>query len=485
MSAPSHPGGPGGPGGPRPSVRTPLPADSAAPMGRNPTQPPGSGRAPTQPPGRFPTQPPGAAGPPRNPQGGGPPRAGSPGPMAGGGAPGRYPTTPPGVGGPPPGVRPPGGPGGMPSPLPLPKKKKEKTGESKNKIDRFLKMMNERGASDLHLSVGNPPMLRASGQIEPVRFRRLSNRDFISFIEPITPPHISKQFLQTGDADFSYEVEGLARFRVNLFMQERGYGAVFRIIPTKLMTLEQLGLPPAIRKVVGLNRGLVLVTGPTGSGKSTTLSAIINEINATRGMHIVTIEDPIEFVHPNKKSILTQREVGGNTHSFSDALLAAVREDPNLILVGEMRDLETISLALHAASTGVLVFGTLHTNSAPKTIDRIVNVFPDEEASSVRNMLGETLKAVVSQQLLRKKGGGRVAALEIMFSTPGMATIIRDGKTHQLTSMIQTGRKLGMVSMDESLLRLVESGAVEAEAALEKAIDKKNFREAAGLPAED
>ncbi len=355
----------------------------------------------------------------------------------------------------------------------------------RNRMDRFLKLMNDRGASDLHFTVGNAPILRSSGQIVPVRFRRLSNRDFLSFMQPITPPQLWKKFTQTGDVDFSYEVEGLARFRVNLFMQERGYGAVFRIIPSQIMTIEQLGMPPAIRKVVKMERGLVLVTGPTGSGKSTTLSAIINEINETRGLHIITIEDPLEFVHPNKMSVLTQREIGTNAHSFSDALKAALREDPNCILVGEMRDLETIGLALHAASTGVLVFGTLHTNSAPKTVDRIVNVFPEGEAASVRNILAESLQAVISQQLLRKIGGGRVAAFEIMFATPGMGNLIREGKTHQLSSIIQTGRKAGMITMDESLYNLVQSGQVAPEVALEKAIDKAWFREAVGMPPEE
>jgi twitching motility protein PilT len=346
-----------------------------------------------------------------------------------------------------------------------------------NRIDRFLRMMNDRGASDLHLSVGCAPIFRQSGQVDPIRFKQLTNRDWVSFIRPITPLEYWKEFLRLGDMDFAYEVEGLARFRVNLYMQERGYGAVFRIIPTELLTLQQLGLPKALKKIVTMQRGMVLVTGPTGSGKSTTLSAIINEINETRSLHIITIEDPIEFVHPNKKSIITQREVGPHTHSFADALRAAVREDPDLILVGEMRDLETIGLALHAAETGLLVFGTLHTNCAAKTVDRVVNVFPENEQSTVKNVLAETLQAVLAQQLLKKTGGGRCAAVEILFKTPALGTLIRDNKSFQITNLISTGKRAGMISMDASLWKLIDDGKVTPGDAFEKAIDKKMFKE--------
>ncbi len=351
------------------------------------------------------------------------------------------------------------------------------TTSSTNRIDRFLRLMNDRGASDLHLSVGCAPIFRQGGQVDPIRFKQLTNRDWVSFIRPITPPEYWKEFLRLGDMDYAYEVPGLARFRVNLYMQERGYGAVFRIIPTELMTLQQLGLPKALKKIVSMARGMVLVTGPTGSGKSTTLSAIINEINETRSLHIITIEDPIEFVHPNKKSLITQREVGPHTHSFSDALRAAVREDPDLILVGEMRDLETIGLALHAAETGLLVFGTLHTNCAAKTVDRVVNVFPEDEQATVKNVLAENLQAVLAQQLLKKQGGGRCAAVEILFKTPALGTLIRDDKTYQITNLISTGKRAGMISMDSSLWHLMEEGKVTPEDAFEKAIDKKIFKE--------
>jgi twitching motility protein PilT len=345
-----------------------------------------------------------------------------------------------------------------------------------NRIDRFLRLMNDRGASDLHLSVGRPPIFRLSGRMEPIRYRTLDRTDFVQLLEPIAPAHLWADFVETGDCDFAYEIPGVSRFRVNLFRQERGDAAVLRIIPTKLMTVAQLGLPESIRKIVHLRSGLVLVTGPTGSGKSTTLSAIINEMNATRPMHFVTIEDPIEFVHPNKKSLMSQREVGPHSRSFSTALRAAVREDPDAILVGEMRDLETISMALNAAETGVLVFGTLHTNSAAKTIDRVVNVFPADRQPGVRGTLASVLKGVVAQQLLRKKKGGRCAAVEILFGSNAMASMIRDGKSHQISGLIKLGKKEGMVAMDDALKALVEDDSIEPLAGLEKSIDKDDFR---------
>jgi twitching motility protein PilT len=345
-----------------------------------------------------------------------------------------------------------------------------------NRIDRFLKLMNDRGASDLHLSVGRPPIFRLSGRMEPIRYRTLDNEDFRGLLEPIAPPHLWAEYLRSGDMDFAYEVPGLSRFRVNLFKQERGMGAVFRIIPTKLMTVAQLGLPDPIKRIVSMRSGLVLVTGPTGSGKSTTLSAIINEMNATRRMHFVTIEDPIEFVHPNKLSLMTQREIGPHSKSFSTALRAAVREDPDAVLVGEMRDLETISMALSAAETGVLVFGTLHTNSAAKTLDRIINVFPADKQAGVRGTLASVTKAVVAQQLLRKKGGGRCAAVEILFASPAMSSLLRDGKTHQIGGLIKLGKKEGMIAMDDALRKLADDGLIDAHAALEKAIDKDEMR---------
>jgi twitching motility protein PilT len=344
------------------------------------------------------------------------------------------------------------------------------------RIDRFLKLMNDRGASDLHLSVGRPPIFRLGGRMDAIRYRVLDDRDYVDMIQPIAPPHLWQQYMAGGDTDFAYEVPGLARFRVNLFKQHRGYGAVFRIIPTKLMTVEQLGLPPAVRKICSMTGGLVLVTGPTGSGKSTTLSAIINEMNMTRKMHFVTIEDPIEFVHPNKSALVSQREIGPHSKSFSAALRAAVREDPDCILVGEMRDQETIEMALNAAETGLLVFGTLHTNSAGKTIDRIINVFPVERQEGVRGVLASVVKGILAQQLLRRKKGGRAAAIEILFGSPALGAMIREGKTHQLGSYILAGKSKGMRGMDESLRMLVEDDVIEPSAALEKALDKDEMR---------
>ena len=346
-----------------------------------------------------------------------------------------------------------------------------------NKIDRFLKLMNHRGASDLHLSVGRPPMFRASGQMDPIRYRVLDNRDFVDLMKPIAGKKHWGKYKLKGDADFSYEVPGIARFRVNMFMQERGYGAVFRIIPTKLMSFAQLGLPKAVEKFCYMRNGLILVTGPTGSGKSTTLSSIIDKMNTEQKLHIITIEDPIEFVHPNKASIISQREVGAHATGFAKAVNAAVREDPDVILIGEMRDLETIRTALNAAESGFTVFGTLHTNNAAKAVDRIINVFPQEEQDSVRGGLAESLKGVVAQQLLRRKAGGRVAALEILFGTSGLSSMIRDGKTTQITSTIQMGKKMGMRAMDDSLWELLQEDIITPEAAYEKAVDKAGFRD--------
>ncbi len=350
------------------------------------------------------------------------------------------------------------------------------------KIDRFLRLMASRGASDFHLTVGRPPMLRVSGTMEPVRYRSLSENDYRELVQPIAPARIWDEFQSTGDADCSYEVPGLARFRVNLFRQQRGSGAVFRIIPTKIMTLDQLGLPDQVRRLTDIQSGLVLVTGPTGSGKSTTLAAIIDLINETRNLHVITIEDPIEFVHPNKKCLIHQREIGAHATSFAEALKAAGREDPDLILVGEMRDLETIQMALTAAEKGTIVFGTLHTNNAAKTIDRIISVFPADEQEGVRNVLGDALRSVVAQQLIAKTGGGRVAALEILFCSPAIGNMIREGKTPQITSSIQTGVKEGMIDMDSSIRKLYDDGLIGARAALDKAIDKSNFKDLGEAP---
>jgi twitching motility protein PilT len=337
--------------------------------------------------------------------------------------------------------------------------------------------MNDRGASDFHLTVGRPPMLRASGNMETIRYRVLAEVDFIDMLKPIAPPRLWEDFVQHGDIDFSYEIPGLSRYRVNVFRQQRGAGAVFRVIPTKILTIEQLGLPDQVRRVTNLRSGLVLVTGPTGSGKSTTLAAIIDQINETRALHIITIEDPIEFVHPNKKCLIHQREIGNHATSFAEALKAAGREDPDIILVGEMRDLETIQMALTAAEKGTLVFGTLHTNNAAKTMDRIINVFPAGEQEGIRNVLGDTIRGVVAQQLLPKIGGGRVAALEILFASPAIGNMIREGKTPQITSAIQTGMKEGMIDMDSSIRKLYNEKKVTARAAYDKAIDKESFKD--------
>jgi twitching motility protein PilT len=344
------------------------------------------------------------------------------------------------------------------------------------KIDRFLRLMNDRGASDLHISVGRPPMLRVSGSMETVRFRVLAETDFEELIQPIAVGRAWDGFTGSGDADFAYEIPGLSRYRVNLFRQQRGAGAVFRVIPSKILTVDQLGLPVQVRRVAKLESGLVLVTGPTGSGKSTTLAAIIDLINESRNLHIITIEDPIEFVHPNKRCIIHQREIGAHATSFAEALKAAGREDPDIILVGEMRDRETIAMALSAAERGTLVFGTLHTNNAAKTMDRIISVFPAGEQEGARNVLGETIRAVVAQQLLPRIGGGRVAALEILFASAAIGNMIREGKTSQITSSIQTGIKHGMIDMDSSLRQLHEKKLVTARAAYDKAIDKESFK---------
>ena len=344
------------------------------------------------------------------------------------------------------------------------------------RIDNFLSLMNERGASDIHFCVGQPPTLRLHGEVDPIRYKTLTDTDFEVFLKEITPDGIWSRFEESSDADFAYACPGLARFRVNLFRQERGAGAVFRLIPSRLFTLEELGLPSAVHKAVNIERGLVIVTGPTGSGKSTTLSAIIDEMNCTRKLHIITIEDPIEFVHPNKESVITQREVGTHTRSFADGLRAGLREDPDVILVGEMRDFETISLALEAAQTGLLVLGTLHTNSAGKTVDRMVAAFPTDEQDGARAIIGDTLECVLAQQLLRRIEGGRVAAFEILFGSPALGVIIREGRTHQIQNLIRQGKSRGMIAMDDSLTLLVEEEVVTPADAYERAIDKPDFR---------
>ncbi len=344
-------------------------------------------------------------------------------------------------------------------------------------IDAFFKLMNEQGASDLHLVSGQQPVIRIRGDMERVKYHTLENEDLKKMLYEIAPEYKVKIFEETGDVDFAYEVPGLARYRANYFQQKYGIAAVFREIPSKILTAEQLGLPPVITKLASLPRGLVLVTGPTGSGKSTTLAAIVDEANRTRKDHIITIEDPIEFVHESKSCIINHREVGFHTKTFTAALRGALREDPDIILVGEMRDLETISLAVEAASTGHLVFGTLHTTSAAKTVDRVIEVFPSEEQSQIRSTLADGLRAVVAQVLFKRVDKtGRCAALEIMIATPAVRNLIRESKTFQIPSMIQTGKKYGMQTLDDSIMNLLQKGWISPDEAYTKANDKVKFR---------
>ena len=344
------------------------------------------------------------------------------------------------------------------------------------KIDALFKMMKDQGASDLHLSTGNPPIFRLNGDMVRLNFKTLAHEELKAILFEILNDKQQAQFDETKDVDFAYEVEGLARFRGNILMQYRGIAAVFRIIPAKILSADQLGLPEGVRRMTQFKKGLVLVTGPTGSGKSTTLAAMIDLINSTRKEHILTLEDPLEFIHENKESLINQRQIGDHTESFSSALRAALREDPDIIMVGEMRDLMTIQLAMSAAETGHLVFGTLHTNTAAKTIDRIIDVFPTGQQEQVRAMLSESLKGVVCQQLLKTADGkGRVAALEIMLGTPAIANLIREAKTFQIPSIIQTAKNVGMQQMDQHLMELLKAEKINGEEAHRCAIDKKQF----------
>lgn len=343
-------------------------------------------------------------------------------------------------------------------------------------IDAFFKLMNEQGASDLHLISGQQPVLRIAGELERVKYRTLENDGLKAILFEIAPEPKVKEFEETGDVDFAYEIPGLARYRANFFQQKYGVGAVFREIPSTILTCEQLGLPPVVRRLASLPRGLVLVTGPTGSGKSTTLAAIVDEANKTRKDHILTIEDPIEFVHKSDKAVVNHREVGIHTRSFAAALRGALREDPDIIMVGEMRDLETISLAIEASATGHLVFGTLHTISAAKTVDRVIEVFPVNQQEQIRNTLADGIRAVISQGLFKKMGKkGRVAALEIMIANPAVRNLIREGKTYQIPSMIQTGKKYGMQSLDDAIMDLTVKKVISPDDAYSKAVDKAKF----------
>ncbi|MGY4534042.1 type IV pilus twitching motility protein PilT [Pseudomonas sp. GV071] len=342
-------------------------------------------------------------------------------------------------------------------------------------ITELLAFSAKQGASDLHLSAGLPPMIRVDGDVRRINLPALDHKQVHALIYDIMNDKQRKDYEEFLETDFSFEVPGVARFRVNAFNQNRGAGAVFRTIPSKVLSMEDLGMGEIFKKISDVPRGLVLVTGPTGSGKSTTLAAMLDYINSNKYHHILTVEDPIEFVHESKKCLINQREVHRDTLGFSEALRSALREDPDIILVGEMRDLETIRLALTAAETGHLVFGTLHTTSAAKTIDRVVDVFPAEEKSMVRSMLSESLQSVISQTLLKKIGGGRVAAHEIMIGTPAIRNLIREDKVAQMYSAIQTGGSLGMQTLDSCLKGLVAKGLVSRDAAKEKAKTPENF----------
>ncbi|KXJ54735.1 type IV pilus twitching motility protein PilT [Cognaticolwellia aestuarii] len=342
-------------------------------------------------------------------------------------------------------------------------------------ITELLAFSVENNASDLHLSTGTPPSIRVDGDVRKLNIPAFDEKDVNALVYDIMNDRQRKEYEEKLEVDFSFEVPNLARFRVNAFNQNRGPAAVFRTIPSKILSLDDLGCPDIFRDISSLPRGLVLVTGPTGSGKSTTLAAMVDHINKNKHDHILTIEDPIEFVHENHSCLINQREVHRDTLSFSAALRSALREDPDVILVGEMRDLETIRLAMTAAETGHLVFGTLHTTSAPKTIDRIIDVFPGEEKAMVRSMLSESLRAVISQTLIKKVGGGRVAAHEIMMGVPAIRNLIREDKIAQMYSAIQTGMSHGMQTMDQCLQNLVNRGIITKQDAMEKAQDKSQF----------
>jgi twitching motility protein PilT len=351
-------------------------------------------------------------------------------------------------------------------------------------MEAMLKQLQDERGSDLHLAAGQPPRMRRKGSLDPIEGQPpLTDAGLRALLREIATDEQWASYDEQGDLDFAYGIPGVARFRANFFVQENGAGAVFRIIPEEIQTLGDLALPPAIREFAHLDRGLVLVTGPTGSGKSTSLAAVINEINENYAKHILTIEDPIEFVHPNKKCVFSQREVGIHADGFGPALRAALREDADVILVGEMRDYETISLALTAAEMGALVFGTLHTNGAAKTIDRVIDAFPADEQPQARLSLSESLAGVVSQQLLRTADGkGRCATNEILIRTSGLANVIREGNTPMLLNIIQSGKSLGMQTMDDALMALVQSNKIMPEDAYRKAIDKARFEKYA--PAE-
>ncbi len=349
-------------------------------------------------------------------------------------------------------------------------------------LDELLRRMVAERASDLHISAAHKPRWRIDGEILEIGDAQvLSSDDIYGLIEPIMPERNITQYASDNDTDFAYAIEGVARFRVNIFCDNKGVGGVFRQIPSKILSVEQLGLPAVVRRVCDYPKGLILVTGPTGSGKSTTLAAMIDYINKTRTSHIITMEDPIEFVHISQKCLINQREVGPHTTSFSRALRAVLREDPDIVLVGEMRDLETVQLALETANTGHLVFGTLHTNTAVTTITRIIDMFPANQQNQIKTGLADGLKAVIAQTLCKRKGGGRVAGLEIMVSDTGVSNLIREGKTQQLMSAMQTGKARGNRILNEELARLVKEGIVEPDEALSKTVDKPDLASKLGI----
>src|SRR5579859_2655785 len=359
------------------------------------------------------------------------------------------------------------------------------------KIDAFFNLMFEQKASDLHMAAGNPPIMRINGELQRVDFPPLESDNLKSMLYEIAPDYKIKHFEETGDVDFGYEIPNISRFRVNFFNQKNGVSAVFRQIPSRVLSFEdfeklEAPLPAVFKKFAMLHKGLVVVTGPTGSGKSTTLAAIVDYANRNRKDHIITVEDPIEFVHESKNCLVNHREVGVHTKSFAAALRGALREDPDIILVGELRDLETIELAITAASTGHLVFGTLHTQSAGKTVDRIIDVFPAEQQNKIRATLSEALKGIVAQNLFKRiDKKGRVAALEILVFTTAIANLVREGKTHQIPGMIQVGKKLGNQPLDDAIMEHLRMKRISPEEAYDKAIDKKKFRTFLPHPPED
>ncbi len=343
-------------------------------------------------------------------------------------------------------------------------------------IDALFRTLVQKGGSDLYVCTGKKAMIRKDGDLISIGSSELSEDEVERLLYSCAPQERIDEFLARNDADFAYEIKGLARFRGNLFRDRRGIGGIFRQIPVEILTAEKLGIPQAILDLCNLSKGLVLVTGPTGSGKSTTLAAMIDYINRTRAAHIITIEDPIEFVHPDKRCVINQREVGNHTEGFKRALRAALREDPDIVLVGEMRDLETVAIAIETAETGHLVFGTLHTNTAASTVDRIIDQFPAEQQQQIRTMLADALKGVISQTLCKRKSGGRVAALEILLCPHSVSNLIREGKTYQIHSTMQTSRGAGMVTLNDALMELVEQKHVAPEEAWARAIDKTDFK---------